>query len=144
MPHTSVANRRKRRTKTVPVLGAAGLSFSLVAGTPAAVGSITPSPITSALVGQPRMEEEQIPEVSLATFHVPDEDSVGPQLPTTRPITVTKAPVGQTSIFLGTRQRSVGQVIRHHRSDLGQYVPCTNTSDRETLELVPCGCRLVG
>jgi hypothetical protein len=81
---------RKRRTKTAPVLGAAGLTFSLVAGTPAAVGSVTPPPTISALVGQPRMEEEQIPEVSLATFHVPDEDSVGPQLPTTRPTMVTQ------------------------------------------------------
>jgi hypothetical protein len=53
--------------------------------------------------------------------------------------------VVQTSIFLRTRQRSVGELIRHHRSDLGQYVPSTSTSGRETLELVlPCGCRLVG
>ena len=99
MPHTSVANRRKRRTKTVPVLGAAELSFSLIAGTPAAVGSITPSPTISALVGQPRMEEEQIPEVSLATFHVPDEDSVGSQLPTARPTMVTQGACGADLYF---------------------------------------------
>jgi len=60
MPHTKVANRQKRRTKAVPVLGAAGLSFSLVAGAPAAVGSLTPDRTTSMLVGQPWMEEELV------------------------------------------------------------------------------------
>ena len=65
MPHTKVANRQKRRTKAVPVLGAAGLSFSLVAGTPAAAGSITPDPATSMLVGQLWMEEELIPRGQL-------------------------------------------------------------------------------
>ena len=99
MLHTNVANRWKRRTKAMPVLGTAGLSFSLVASTPAAVGSITPAPATSALVGQPRMEEEQNPEVSLATFRVPDQDSVGPQQPTTHPIMVTQGACGADLYF---------------------------------------------
>jgi hypothetical protein len=99
VPHTNVANRRKRRTKAVPVLGAAGLLYSLVAGTLAPVGNITPAAATSALVGQPWMEEEQIPEVSLATFHVPNEDSVGPLPPTTRPIMVTQGACGADLYF---------------------------------------------
>ena len=121
----------------MPVLGTAGLSFSLVASTPAAVGSITPAPATSALVGQPRMEEEQNPEVSLATFRVPDQDSVGrSSRPRTR-LWSPKAPVGQTSIFLRTRQRSAGQAIKASPLNIfGQYAPCTSTSGREMLELV--------
>jgi len=99
MPHTKVANRQKRRTKAVPVLGAAGLSFSLVAGAPAAVGSLTPDRTTSMLVGQPWMEEELVPEVSLATFRLPDEDSVGLQQPTTRPTMVTQGACGADLYF---------------------------------------------
>ena len=117
----------------MPVLGTAGLSFSLVASTPAAVGRITPAPATSALVGQPRMEEEQNPEVSLATFRVPDQDSVGPQQPVTHPIMVTQGACGaQTSIFLRTRQRSAGQLIRHHRSD------SASTSRAQVQAVVKC------
>ena len=66
MPHTKEAAQRKRRTKAVPVLGAAGLSFSLATGAPAAVGNVNPDPATSALVAEQVMDEEQISDVSLA------------------------------------------------------------------------------
>jgi hypothetical protein len=42
MRHTKEAAHRKRRTKAVPVLGVAGLSFSLATGAPAAIGSANP------------------------------------------------------------------------------------------------------
>jgi hypothetical protein len=113
MPHTKVANRRKRRTKAAPVLGAAGLSFSLATGTLAAVGSITPDPAASRLVGQPRMEEEQISDVSLATFHVPEDASVGLQQPyTRRPIMVTQGACGADLYFPQNPPAVSGQVYQ--------------------------------
>ena len=78
MPHTKEVVRRKRRTKAVPVLGAAGLSLSLAVGMSAASGSIDPDPATSAPAAQQVMDDEQISDVSLATFHVFD-NGVGPE-----------------------------------------------------------------
>ena len=72
MPHTEGRAQRKRRTKAVPVLGAAGLSFSLATGAPAAIGGVNPDPATSALGAHQVMDEEQILDVSLATFQVLD------------------------------------------------------------------------
>jgi hypothetical protein len=57
------------------VLGTAGLWFSLATGAPAAVGNVNPDPATSALVAEQVMDEEQISDVSLATFHVLDNES---------------------------------------------------------------------
>jgi hypothetical protein len=79
MSHTKEVSRRKRRTRAVPVLGAAGLSFSLVAGASAAIGGMNADPAASAPVAEQVMDEEQISEVSLATFHVFDNESAGTQ-----------------------------------------------------------------
>ena len=70
------ASKGKRRSKTIPVLGAAGLSLSLASGvSPASpvpsLGLITPN------VTQNReliVHEEEIFEQSLATFHVFDKE----------------------------------------------------------------------
>ena len=61
MPHTKEAVRRKRRTKAVPVLGAAGLSLSLAVGMSAASGSIDPDPATSAPAAQQVMMTNKSP-----------------------------------------------------------------------------------
>jgi hypothetical protein len=94
MSHTKQASQRKRRTKAVPVLGAAGLSFSLVASASAAIGGMNPDPASSAPVAQQLMDEEQISEVSLATFHVFDNESAGTQRPRTRPTMVSQGACG--------------------------------------------------
>jgi hypothetical protein len=83
----SQTKERKRRSKAVPVLGAAaGLSFSLASSAPAAIGGVNPDPANSSLVSQQMMLcEEQIADVSLATFHVFDkEETAGIQQPHAR------------------------------------------------------------
>jgi hypothetical protein len=50
MSHTKEASQRRRRTKAVRVLGAAGLSFSLATGASAAI--INPDPAVSAPISQ--------------------------------------------------------------------------------------------
>jgi hypothetical protein len=77
MPEAKQTSKRKRVTKTVPALGAAGLTFSLVGGASAAVAPLndvlqTPnhSPSHEITLG-----EEEIADVSLATFYVFDRES---------------------------------------------------------------------
>ena len=75
------ASKRKRVTKAavVPALGAAGLTFSLAGGASASAlpTADTPqklniSPTQSVLLG-----EEEIADVSLATFHLFDKENGG-------------------------------------------------------------------
>ncbi len=74
------ASKRKRVTKAaVPALGAAGLTFSLAGGASASAlpNADTPqklsfSPTQSVLLG-----EEEIADVSLATFHLFDKENGG-------------------------------------------------------------------
>jgi hypothetical protein len=82
MARANQASKRKRRSKTVPVLGAAGLSLSLASGASASTGGaadVTPqntSPSHQIFLG-----EEEISDVSLSTFYVFDkENAVQPQL----------------------------------------------------------------
>jgi hypothetical protein len=77
MPRVKQAAKRKRVTKTVPVLGAAGLTFSLVGGASAAVAPNQDQPRTPNLApGQAiTLGEEEIADVSLATFYVFDKES---------------------------------------------------------------------
>ena len=79
MRRVSPTSKRKRVSKAVPALGAAGLTFSLVGGAsasavPAADVPQTPnySPTQGFTLG-----EEEIADVSLATFHVFDKENVG-------------------------------------------------------------------
>ena len=74
------ASKRKRVAKAaVPALGAAGLTFSLAGGASASTlpNADTPqkldfSPSQSVLLG-----EEEIADVSLATFHLFDKENAG-------------------------------------------------------------------
>src|SRR6202020_1586011 len=71
------ASKRKRISKSVPVLGAAGLTFSLVGGASAAVAPTTDAaktPITG-LGHEFTLGEEEIADVSLATFYVFDKEN---------------------------------------------------------------------
>jgi hypothetical protein len=80
MPRVKQASKSKRVTKAaVPALGAAGLTFSLVGGASAAAVPTadvqqTPNYVpTQALT----LGEEEIADVSLATFHLFDKENTG-------------------------------------------------------------------
>jgi hypothetical protein len=69
--------QRKRRRKGVRVLGAAGLSLSLASGASAAVGGVSahlvaPTPPVSQ---QMTLHDEEISDISLATFRVFDKEN---------------------------------------------------------------------
>src|SRR5260370_7984064 len=79
MPRAKQASKRKRGTKAVPALGAAGLTFSLMGGASAAavptqdvpqVPNVAPS-------HEVMLGEEEISDVSLATFFVFDKENRG-------------------------------------------------------------------
>jgi len=68
--------KRKRRSKTLPVLGAAGLTLSLASG----ASALPAGPITDLPRNDPNdltLGEEEIADVSLATFYVFDKENVG-------------------------------------------------------------------
>jgi hypothetical protein len=77
MAQARTASKRKRRSKTMPVLGAAGLSLTLVSGASAdiarAAADMTASqaPVTREIT----LAEEDISGVSLATFRVLDREN---------------------------------------------------------------------
>jgi len=79
MPRLKQASKRKRVTKAVPVLGAAGLSFSLAGGASAAVAPTTDMPPTPNIAPghEFNLSEEEISDVSLATFYVFDKENTG-------------------------------------------------------------------
>jgi len=79
MPRVKQASKRKRVTKAVPVLGAAGLSFSLAGGAAAAVAPTTDMPRTPNIAPghEFSLSEEEISDVSLATFYVFDKENTG-------------------------------------------------------------------
>jgi hypothetical protein len=65
--HMKRASKRKSRACAVPLLGAAGLSLSLASGSPAATVGPAAHEIT--------LGEEEISDVSLATFYVFDKEN---------------------------------------------------------------------
>ena len=73
MPQAKKPSKRKHRACAVPLLGAAGLSLSLASGAPAATAGPAAHEIT--------LGEEEISDVSLATFYVFDRENVGPSQP---------------------------------------------------------------
>jgi hypothetical protein len=80
MPRVKQASKSKRVTKAaVPALGAAGLTFSLVGGASAAAVPTADVPQTPNYVPTQALTlgEEEIADVSLATFHLFDKENVG-------------------------------------------------------------------
>jgi hypothetical protein len=74
MPQTKRAAPRNRRSKVVLALGAAGLSLSLASSASAAISGMngaSSTPVSKQLC------EEEISDVSLATFHVFDRENAG-------------------------------------------------------------------
>src|SRR5262249_28300400 len=80
MSQTKDTAQRKRRNKALPVLGAAGLSLSLVTNASAAIGGINPDTVSQQVL----LCEEEIADVSLATFRVFDKDRAGIHRPHAR------------------------------------------------------------
>src|SRR6187399_2523542 len=76
MPQAKQTSKRKRRSKTLPVLGAAGLSLSLASGASAVPGGPAVNLPTSGNGdgNQVFLGEEEISDVSLATFYVFDKE----------------------------------------------------------------------
>ncbi|MEA2865093.1 MAG: hypothetical protein QOC84_3049 [Bradyrhizobium sp.] len=79
MPRVKQASKKKRVTKTVPVFGAAGLAFSLVGGASAAVAPASDVPPTPNIAPghEFNLSEEEISDVSLATFYAFDKENTG-------------------------------------------------------------------
>ncbi len=77
MLHAKQASSRKRKNKVVPVLGAAGLSLSLASGASAAIGGPAPGMLTpkAGLSHEITLCEEELSDVSLATFYVFDNEN---------------------------------------------------------------------
>ena len=70
------ASKRKRCSRAVPVLGAAGLSLTLASGAYGASGAPAADVLSRAgVTHEITLREEEISEVSLATFHVFDKES---------------------------------------------------------------------
>jgi hypothetical protein len=80
MSHAKQAStKRKRSINAVPVLSAAGLSLSLASGASAAIGrpaADMPTPKTG-ISHEITLCEEEISDVSLATFYVFDNEKAG-------------------------------------------------------------------
>ena len=83
MSHAKQASKRKRRSKALPVLGAAGLSLSLASGA-SAVTSGPAADMPTRNTGASHeitLGEEEISDVSLATFYVFDKENAGTSRP---------------------------------------------------------------
>src|SRR4026209_515746 len=76
MPLAKQASKQKRRSKAIPVLGAAGLSLSLAGTASAGPGGPAVNLPTSGNGdgNQVFLGEEEISDVSLATFYVFDKE----------------------------------------------------------------------
>ena len=74
MPQTKRTAQRNRRSKVVLTLEAAGLSLSLVSSASAAIGGMNGA--SSGPVSK-QLYEEELCDVSLATFHVFDRENAG-------------------------------------------------------------------
>jgi hypothetical protein len=79
MPGVKQTSKRKRTTKAVPVLGAAGLTFSLVSGASAAVAPVTDVSLTPNIAPghEFTLGVEELSDVSLATFYAFDKENTG-------------------------------------------------------------------
>jgi hypothetical protein len=79
MSRAKPTSKRKRAIQAVPVLGAAGLTFSMVGGASAAAvpGTDVQSTAKTAPSHAITLGEEELADVSLATFYVFNKESLG-------------------------------------------------------------------
>src|SRR4029450_8515063 len=77
MPHKQ-ASKRKGRKEAVPVVGVVGVSLSLAGGASAATAvPAADTPSRDTVLPQITLSEEEIADVSLATFYVFDKEHAG-------------------------------------------------------------------
>ena len=84
------ASKKKRRSKAVPALGAAGLSLTLaseasLASTAPALDTMTRN---AGVIHEITLGEDEACDVSLATFHVFDKEGAKPFRAGERPVTL--------------------------------------------------------
>ena len=85
MSRAKQSSKRTRRTQVVPMLGVAGLSLSLASGASAIGGAPTDLPTRNTAVSHPTtLCEEEISEVSLATFYIFDKENARTLMPRAR------------------------------------------------------------
>ena len=79
MSHATQGSKRKRRSKALPVLGAAGLSLSLASGASAAAGGPAADMLTrnTGVSHEITLREEEVSDVSLATFYAFNKENAG-------------------------------------------------------------------
>ena len=79
MSQRKEASKQKRRSRALPVLGAAGLSLSLASAASAAPGGPAVNMLTPHTGDNHdiTLGEEEISDITLATFYVFDKESVG-------------------------------------------------------------------
>ena len=78
MSHAKQPSKRKRRSKALPVLGVAGLTLSLASGASAVPGGpATDMATPNTGDHEITLGEEEISDVTLATFYVFDKESAG-------------------------------------------------------------------
>jgi hypothetical protein len=76
MPQTKQASKGKRPTKAISVLGVAGVSLAASTSASVEMPLANPAPFQVMTLG-----EEEISDVSLATFHLFDKDGLGTPAP---------------------------------------------------------------
>jgi hypothetical protein len=79
MSHAKQPSKRRRRNKALPALGVAGLSLSLASGASAVPGGPAADmlPPNTGDSHEIALGEEEISDVTLATFYVFDKESAG-------------------------------------------------------------------
>ena len=80
--------KRKRRSKAVPVLGAAGLSLTLASEGSLAIAAPPLDTMTRNVIHEIALQEEEACDVTLATFHVFDKEGAKAFRAGDRPITL--------------------------------------------------------
>jgi hypothetical protein len=81
MPQKKQASKRRGRKQAVPVVGVVGVSLSLAGGASAATAVPTAdTPSWTTAPPQITLSEEEIADVSLATFYVFDKENAGTRL----------------------------------------------------------------
>ena len=73
------SSKRKRRSKALPALGFAGVSLSMASGACASTNEASANTRPPSQSNELFLGEEELSDVSLATFHVFDkEENAGP------------------------------------------------------------------
>ena len=72
------SSKNKRRSKTLPALGFAGISFSMASGACASTDEASANTPPPSQGNELFLGEEELSDVSLATFYVFDKENTGP------------------------------------------------------------------